>query len=206
MDIWDDLLDDLWPEGAEEEGTGITYLRGRLNREKLGKAAALRLSPDLGAECAAALQTDWEWHYRFAYALMAPLIFNPEDPAQWFVDLGLNQYPEKARDLLGNIATIERRQAAMASLLSKHLAELTDVSKMALEWITVQAYPAWGLARWVMQIAVGLAESGDYRQADELIRQLPEEQIRLLARYTAALELVVAAGKQAALEAIDRPV
>lgn len=41
--------------------------------------------------------------------------------------------------------------------------------------------------------------------ASELIKQLSDEHLNLLARYVAALERVIAAGKQAVLEAIERP-
>ena len=205
MDVWEDLFDDLWPEGADEEGSAIPYLRGRLNQELLRKAVAQRLAPNLWAEGAASLQMDWNWHYRFTYALMAPIIFSPADPAQWFVDLGLPLYPQKTRDVLSNIAIIERRQATMASLLPKQSVELADINAAAFDWIAVQAYPTWELAHWVLQIAVGLAESDNYRQAVNLLRELPKEHMNLLVRYRAALEMVVAAGKQAAEEAIDRP-
>lgn len=206
MDAWDDLIDDLWPDGANEEGIALSYIRGRLQRDNLRKAAALRLAPDLGSECAASLQTDWDWHYRFTYALFAPLVFNPEDPAQWFVDMGLNRYPQKARDVLRNIAIVERRHAVMTTLLPDQPAEPIDMSTAALDWIKVQSNPAWELARWVMQIAIGLSESGNGRNISALLRQLPAEHMNLLFRYAAALELVIAAGKQAALEAIERPV
>jgi hypothetical protein len=199
------LIDDLWPEGADEESAAISYLRGRLSQDSLRQAAALRLAPDLGAECAASLQTDWDWHYRFAYALMAPMIFNPEDPAQWFVDLGINQYPEKARDVLANIAIIERRQDAMASLLPEQATPF-QIDSLAYEWIKIQITPGWELARWVMQMAIGLREANQYGKATSLVKQLPAESLQLLHRYAVALELVIAASKQAALEAIDRPV
>lgn len=206
MDLWDDLISELWPEGADEEGAAITYLRDRLNPDLLDKATALRLASDLGAECVASLQADWEWHHRFTYALLAPFIFNPGDPAQWFVDLGLNRYPEKARDVLNNIAIVERRQTAIASLLPKRSDIPVDVNEAALEWIKVQAYPAWAVVRWTMQIAVGLEQSDNIMKTHNLLPQLPEEHMNLMTRYVTALELIVAASKQAALEAIDRPV
>lgn len=58
MDVWDDLINDLWPDETDEESFAISYLRGRLNRDLLRKSTALRLAPNVWAECAGSLHLD----------------------------------------------------------------------------------------------------------------------------------------------------
>lgn len=205
MNIWDDLVDGLWPEDPGDEDSAVVYLRKRLDAQEMRQALDAPLLPDLGASFIAAAQNDWAAHYRFTYGLVAAFVFAPEDPAQWFVDAGLNKYHEKARDVLNGIAILERRLDAMTSLLPEPQEPAAAMNSLAREWIIIQANPAWLLARWVMQIAVGLREAGDFSKASDLLRELPKEHVTLLHRYMAALELLVAAGKQAALEAIERP-
>lgn len=205
MDVWDDLIGDLWPEDKDGDDNSLPYLRNRLDENNMRKAISLRLSSDLGAECAASLQTDWDWYYRFTYSLLAAFAFAPADPAQWFVDLGLNRYREKAIDVLNNIAIAERRQAAMAMLLPKRPAPETGIESLAREWIFVQAHPEWELARWTMQIAVGLIESKNYSKGYSLIQRLPEASLQLAYRYVAALAQLLVAARQAVTEAMERP-
>lgn len=206
MEIWDDWIGGFWPEEPGAEDSHISYLRKRLDVKVLRQALTMRLSPDLGADCVQTVQTDWDWHYRFMYSLIAAFVFAPEDPAQWFVDAGLNKYPEKARDVVANIAIVERRQAAIYSLLPKRPPDSpADLGRVLREWIVVQANPAWVLPRWVMQIAVGLEASGDAYQAGTLLEKLTKEHMNLLVRYASALEVLTGAARQAVTEAIERP-
>jgi hypothetical protein len=204
MDIWDDLIDGLWPEDPGDEDSAVAYLRKRLEGPEMRRALDTPLSTDLGARATATMQNDWAAHYRFTYGLIAAFVFAPEDPAQWFVDAGLNKYHQKARDVVDSIAILDQRLEAMASLLPERQEQAAGMNSLAREWIIIQANPAWVLARWVMQVAIGLREAGDKSKAGDLLRELPEEHMTLLQRYRAALEILVAAGKQAALEAIDR--
>lgn len=204
MDIWDDLIDGLWSEDPGDEDSAVAYLRKRLEGPEMRRALDAPLSTDLGARATATMQNDWAAHYRFTYGLIAAFVFAPEDPAQWFVDAGLNKYHQKARDVVDSIAILDQRLEAMASLLPERQEQAVGMNSLAREWIIIQANPAWVLARWVMQVAIGLREAGDKSKAGDLLRELPEEHMTLLQRYRAALEILVAAGKQAALEAIDR--
>lgn len=203
MDVWNGALDDLWPDEEGEPDSGMSYLRALLDEANVQKLIALRLIPDLGAECATALQTDWEMHYRFTFALLAAFAFAPDDPAQWFVDIGLNRQHQKARDVLNNIAIVERRLAVMMSLLPERSAPV-EIDSLAREWIKIQLLPGWELGRWVMQLAVGLREADQHAKAASLVKQLPPDSLELLYRYAAALELLTAAGRQAVTEAIER--
>lgn len=203
MDVWNNALDELWPDEEGEPDSGMSYLRARLDEANVQKLVALRLVPDLGAEYAAALQTDWEMHYRFTFALLAAFAFAPDDPAQWFVDIGLNRQQQKARDVLNNIATVERRLAVITSLLPERSAPV-KIDSLASEWIKIQLLPGWELGRWVMQLAVRLSEAEQHAKASSLVKQLPSESLELLHRYAAALERVLAAGRQAVTEAIER--
>lgn len=206
MDVWDDLIGDLWPDDAGDEGVGARYIRNRLNENTLRKALGLRLGADLGAESVGTLQLDWAWHYRFTYSLLAAFAFNPHDPAQWFVDAGLNKYPQKARDVRDNIAVVEQRLAIIVSLLgNRSETPVLDMDSLIREWMKIQAYPAWVTARWVLQIAAGLRAGGDQIHGAELLKHLPEESLSLVHRYASALEHLLAAAEQAVNEAIDRP-
>lgn len=206
MEIWDDWIGGLWPEEPGAEDSLISYLRKRLDVKVVRQALTLRLSPDLGADGVHTVQTDWDWHYRFMYSLIVAFVFTPEDPAQWFVDAGLNKYPDKARDVMANIAIVEQRQAAIYSLVPKRPPDSSaDLGRILHEWVVVQANPAWVLPRWVMQIAIGLEASGDAYQAGTLLQQLPEEHMNLLVRYISAMKVLTVAARQAVTEAIERP-
>lgn len=205
MDIWDDLIDGLWSEDPGDEDSAVRYLRKRLDVSEMRRALDASLSPDFEVSSIVAIQNDWASHYRFTYGLLAAFVFAPEDPAQWFVKAGVNKYPEKARGVVNGISILEQRLEAMGSLLPKREEPAAEMVSLAREWIIVQAIPAWVLARWVMQIAVGLREAGDSIKASNLLSELPSEHMTLLQRYLTALELLVAAAKQAVLEAIDRP-
>lgn len=205
MDIWSDLINGLWSEDPGDEDSAVAYLRKRLDAREMRRALDAPLSPDFEVNSIVAIQNDWASHYRFTYSLLAAFVFAPDDPAQWFVDAGLNKYHEKAQGVLSNIAILEQRLEAMHSLLPKPEEPAAEMGSLAREWIIVQTIPAWVLARWVMQIAVGLREAGDYSKASNLLRELPSEHMTLLHRYKATLEILVGAGKQAVMEALERP-
>lgn len=89
----------MWPPGSEAAGQGGRLAPG----DAPGSGASSRLT------------TDWDWPYRFVYVLLASILLNPEDPAQWVVDLGLNEYQQKARDVWRNIAIVEQRHTVVAA-------------------------------------------------------------------------------------------
>lgn len=206
MDVWDDLIGDLWPDESSEEDTGARYIRNRLNEKTLRKALGIVPATDLGAESVGTLQNDWNWHYRFTYSLLAAFAFNPHDPAQWFVDAGLNKYPQKARDVRENIAIVQRRLEIIATMLpDRPDTPPMEMDSLIREWIKIQANPAWEPVRWVLQVAVGLRAGGDQIHGQALLRWLPEESLSRIHRYISALEHLLAAAAQAVNEAIDRP-
>ena len=207
MDIWNNLINDLWPPDFADDNHVIRYLQKYAQADVLPQAAVFPLKSDLGAADAAALQTAWDEHHRFTVGLLASLIFNPEDPAQWFVAIGLNKNPDKAGVVLTNFRITERRLAHVRSLLPEQPAvKRQTIDELLLEFIKVNANPAWRLSRWILMSAAALSEAGKQANASELLRELKGEPMTLLQRYLEALEQLMFAVEQAITEAIERPV
>lgn len=205
MDPWSDLIGDLWPPATAEAEATIRYLRKWVNAADLRRAATFALASDLGGNAAAALQAAWDEHYRFTWVMAAPLVYSPEDPAQWFVDLGLNSDAAKARTVLVNIAIVRRRVGHVARLISGRPESDTPLDDLLRELIKIHAFPSWQLARWAFIVAAALMEAGEMTSASQLLRELKGEPLSLLQSYVRAMEQLTAGARQAVTEAMERP-